>query len=101
MDKNKDGVLTKEEIIESYRNVYGTIDPDIVENMIKSIDLDGNGVIDYNKNNLYKRNRYEGEYKNNLREGKGVYYIINGDKCEGYFKKYIIKGIFYFINGNR
>ena len=48
-DKNKDGVLNKEEIIESYRNVYGTIDPDIVENMIKSIDLDGNGVIDYNE----------------------------------------------------
>ena len=48
-DKNKDGVLNKDEIIESYRNVYGTIDPDIVENMIKSIDLDGNGVIDYNE----------------------------------------------------
>ena len=48
-DKNKDGVLNKEEIIESYRNVYGTIDPDIVENIIKSIDLDGNGVIDYNE----------------------------------------------------
>jgi calcium-dependent protein kinase len=48
-DKNKDGVLNKEEIIESYRNVYGTIDPDIVENIIKSIDLDGNGVIDYHE----------------------------------------------------
>ena len=48
-DKNKDGVLNKQEIIESYRNVYGTIDPDIVENIIKSIDLDGNGVIDYHE----------------------------------------------------
>ena len=45
MDKNKDDVLTKEKIIESYRNVNGTIDPDIVENMTKSIDLDGNRVI--------------------------------------------------------
>ena len=48
-DKNKDGVLNKEEIIESYRNVYGCIDQDIVENMIKSIDTDGNGVIDYHE----------------------------------------------------
>ena len=48
-DKNKDGVLNKQEIIEGYRNVYGTIDPDIVENIIKSIDLDGNGVIDYHE----------------------------------------------------
>ena len=35
MDKNKDDVLTKEKIIESYRNVNGTIDLDIVENMAK------------------------------------------------------------------
>ena len=45
MDKNKDGVLIKEKIIESYRNVNGTIDPDIVENMTKLIDLDGNRII--------------------------------------------------------
>ena len=45
MDKNKDCVLTKEKIIESYRNVNGTIDLDIVENMKKLIDLDGNRVI--------------------------------------------------------
>ena len=35
MDKNKDDVLTKEKIIESHRNIYGTIDLDIVENMAK------------------------------------------------------------------
>ena len=46
-DKNGDGVLSKEEILEGYRNVYGSVDEDEVENMIKSVDLDGNGVIDY------------------------------------------------------
>ncbi len=46
-DKNGDGVLSKEEILEGYRNAYGTVDPDEVDNMIKSVDLDGNGVIDY------------------------------------------------------
>ena len=48
-DKNGDGVLSKEEILEGYRNAYGTVDPDEVDNMIKSVDLDGNGVIDYNE----------------------------------------------------
>ena len=48
-DKNGDGVLSKEEILEGYRNTYGSCDPDEVDNMIKSVDLDGNGVIDYNE----------------------------------------------------
>jgi len=48
-DKNGDGVLSKEEILEGYRNAYGTVDPDEVDNMIKSVDLDGNGVIDWNE----------------------------------------------------
>lgn len=48
-DKNGDGVLSKEEILEGYKNAYGTVDPDEIDNMIKSVDLDGNGVIDYNE----------------------------------------------------
>lgn len=46
-DKNKDGVLSKEEIIESYTSVYGSIDEDQVDNMVKAVDIDCNGVIDY------------------------------------------------------
>ena len=48
-DKNGDGVLSKEEIVEGYRKTYGTVDENEIDNMIKSIDLDGNGVIDYNE----------------------------------------------------
>ena len=48
-DKNGDGVLSKEEIVEGYRKTYGTVDDNDIDNMIKSIDLDGNGVIDYNE----------------------------------------------------
>jgi calcium-dependent protein kinase len=48
-DKNGDGVLSKEEIMEGYKNTYGSADPDEIDNMIKSVDLDGNGVIDYNE----------------------------------------------------
>ena len=48
-DKNGDDVLSKEEIFEGYRNTYGSADLDEVDNMIKSVDLDGNGIIDYNE----------------------------------------------------
>ena len=48
-DKNGDGVLSKEEIVEGYRKTYGCVDENEIDNMIKSIDLDGNGVIDYNE----------------------------------------------------
>ena len=48
-DKNGDGVLSRDEIIDGYRKTYGTVDENEIDNMIKSIDLDGNGVIDYNE----------------------------------------------------
>ena len=48
-DKNGDGVLSKDEIVEGYKKTYGTVDENEIDNMIKSIDLDGNGFIDYNE----------------------------------------------------
>ena len=91
-DKNKDGVLNKEEIIESYRNVYGTIDQDIVENMIKSIDLDGNGVIDYNeflnctmnRNKILSKKNLEYAFKAFDKDGNGS---ISIDEIMSIFKK--------------
>ena len=91
-DKNKDGVLNKQEIIESYRNVYGTIDPDIVENIIKSIDLDGNGVIDYHEFLNCTMNREKILSKKNLqyafnafdKDGNGS---ISIDEIMSIFKK--------------
>ena len=92
MDKNKDGVLNKDEIIESYRNVYGTIDPDIVENMIKSIDLDGNGVIDYheflnctmNRNKILSKKNLEYAFKAFDKDGNGS---ISIEEIMSIFKK--------------
>ena len=92
MDKNKDGVLTKEEIVESYRNVYGSIDPDVVENMIKSIDLDGNGVIDYheflnctmNRNKILSKKNLEYAFKAFDKDGNGS---ISIDEIMSIFKK--------------
>ena len=91
-DKNKDGVLNKQEIIESYRNVYGTIDEDIVENMIKSIDLDGNGVIDYNeflnctmnRNKILSKKNLEYAFNAFDKDGNGS---ISIDEIMSIFKK--------------
>ena len=48
-DKNGDGFLSKSEIMDSYKKAIGKVDENEIENMIKSIDLDGNGVIDHNE----------------------------------------------------
>jgi calcium-dependent protein kinase len=48
-DKNGDGVLSKEEIMAGYQDIYGSVDEEEIDKMIKSVDLDGNGVIDYNE----------------------------------------------------
>ena len=47
--------------------------------------------------------RYIGERKNNLKEGKGIYYFKNGNKYEGEFKndKMDGEGILYYANGER
>ena len=91
-DKNKDGVLNKEEIIISYKNVYGSIDEDIVENMIKSIDLDGNGVIDYNeflnctmnRDKILSKKNLEYAFKAFDKDGNGS---ISIDEIMSIFKK--------------
>ena len=36
--------------------------------------------------------RYEGEYKNKVREGKGIYHYINGDIYIGEWKNNIFDG---------
>ena len=47
--------------------------------------------------------KYDGEFKVNLREGQGIYYYNNGDKYEGEWKNNEKdgKGIMYYNNGDR
>ena len=47
--------------------------------------------------------RYVGQVVNGLREGKGIYYVFNGDRYEGEWKndKRDGKGIEYFHNGDK
>ena len=48
----------------------------------------------------YLRNRYEGQWKNGLREGFGVFYYANGAKYEGEWLKNIKDGGAVFIDEN-
>ena len=34
--------------------------------------------------------KYEGDWKNDIKEGKGIYFFNNGDKYEGDFKNNIL-----------
>ena len=47
--------------------------------------------------------RYDGELKDEKRNGKGIYYYANGDRYDGEWKddKRNGKGIFYCSNGDR
>ena len=47
--------------------------------------------------------KYDGDWKDDKKDGKGVFYFADGDKYEGYWKddKFDGKGVYYFKNGNR
>ena len=50
IDKNGDGHLSKEEILEGYEEQFGVaISEEEVDKMFKNIDMDGNGTIDYSE----------------------------------------------------
>ena len=51
---------------------------------------------------IYKNGRYEGEYLNGKREGKGIYKYNNGDKYEGEYKNDLKEGYgtYRFQNGD-
>ena len=53
-DKNGNGTISKEELLEGYKEIYGKdmsvaeIEAE-VENIINKIDIDGNGLVDYSE----------------------------------------------------
>ena len=68
---------------------------------IKNNIKEGRGILYYNK--CDRRKKYEGYFKNGLREGKGVLYYNNGNLYKGDWKqnKREGKGIYYFKNGDK
>lgn len=51
LDKNCDGKLNREELIEGYRRIYGDMADDEVDLILARVDADGSGEIDYSGNN--------------------------------------------------
>ncbi len=50
IDKNGDGKLSKEEILEGYEEHFGKhLDEDELDNLFGSVDIDGSGFIDYSE----------------------------------------------------
>ena len=68
------------------------------EGEFKNGKREGKGIMYYNSGN-----RYEGEFKNGKFEGRGIYYYRDGDRYEGEYKngKKDGKGIYYYNNGDR
>ena len=44
------------------------------------------------KTKILEYGKYEGEFKNNLMEGKGIFYYNNGDRYEGDWKNDLREG---------
>ena len=64
---------------------------------------EGKGILFFNKEDEYERREYEGTFNNDKKEGKGIIYFKNGDKFEGEFinNKIEGKGIIYYKNGDK
>lgn len=49
LDKNKDGLLSRQELIEGFRAVYGEVVEQEVDEIMALADLNGNGELDYSE----------------------------------------------------
>eukprot|EP01022_Parablepharisma_sp_SALTPOND_P021128 TRINITY_DN405_c0_g1_i1.p1 TRINITY_DN405_c0_g1~~TRINITY_DN405_c0_g1_i1.p1 ORF type:complete len:381 (-),score=53.11 TRINITY_DN405_c0_g1_i1:1145-2287(-) len=82
LDKDKDGKLGKEELIQGYKEIFGEGYPveEEIEKIMEHIDIDGNGYIDLtefvvatiNKKNLLSRERLVAAFNMFDRDGSGA-----------------------------
>ena len=99
-DKKEKGVILPQitEIITTVKNVINdnTIN---IEQLKKEI----NKMKGENKTKTYKNGKYKGQFKNDVKDGKGIYYYNDDNKYEGEWKNDLKegKGIFYWKNGDR
>jgi calcium-dependent protein kinase len=93
-DLNGDGVLTKEEIINGYKQILGDVEAELeAERIMKEVDLDKSGTIDYNEfvlasisqQKLLNKEKLEATFKMFDKDGNGT---ISADEiksvlCQG------------------
>ena len=104
--KDLNNIINNDNISEIYNYSFNNFYNENGEKYIGEIKnglKDGKGILYYNKNDKNNRKKYEGNFKNDKREGKGIFYWNNGDKYEGDWKNDIFegKGIYYWNDGNR
>ncbi len=65
--------------------------------------ISGKGVIYYSDEDVFIRVKYDGEWKDNERNGHGMMTWKNGEKYDGEWKdgKRTGQGVYYLANGNR
>ena len=83
-------------MVENNTKIYDNGDKYVGE--IKNGVKEGKGIMYYSNGD-----KYEGEFKNDLKEGKGILYRKNGSKYEGDFKndKKDGKGILFYNDGDK
>ena len=47
LDKNSDGKLSRDELIEGYRKIYGELAEEEVDKILAKVDVNNSGEIDY------------------------------------------------------
>ena len=70
---------------------------------MKQIQKEFNNIVGENKTKTYKNGKYKGEFKNDLKDGKGTYFYTDENRYEGEWKNDLKegKGTFFWKNGNR
>ena len=93
-------ITTVNNIIETNKKDFDTV-KNFVENMNVPKSLNNDDVVF--KTKVYDDGKYVGEFKNELREGKGAMFWFDGVKYEGNWKndKTEGKGVIYYTDGAR
>ena len=103
LTKEIDDVINNDKVYEfSIDNFYNDYGEKYIGE-IKNKLMEGKGILYYNKDNINNYKRYEGEFKNGKKEGKGIIYYKNGDKYVGDWKDDLREGkeILYYNSGRK
>ena len=95
-----DKAIKEDKVYEfSCRNFYNDNGEKYIGEMKNGV-KDGKGILYFNKNNLHEEKSYEGDFKDDNEEGKGIVIWNNGNRYEGDFKNGKIdgKGKIYWNN---
>jgi len=82
LDKNGDGALTREELIEGYTRLYGNTEQAQIEvdSLMAVADVDNNGTIDYSEFLLAAGNKQKLISKTNVKQAFDLFDIVR-EEC--------------------